>query len=203
MMTRALILLSGLLAAAANAGSIEQLESFVAGTRAARASFSQTVIDGDGRIVQESAGTLEFSRPNKFRWHYTRPFEQLLVADGERLWIYDKDLNQVTTRKLDGALGSSPAALLAGADEIERYFSLEAQGKKNRLEWLQVKPYDEDSMFERVRMGFANNGLQVMELYDHFGQKTVIRFSKLQKSPRFAPDVFSFSPPPGADVVTE
>lgn len=202
-MTRVLILLSGLFAAAAHAGSIEQLESFVESTRAARASFSQTVIDGDGKIVQQSSGTLEFSRPNKFRWHYTRPFEQLLVADGERLWIYDKDLNQVTTRRLDGALGSSPAALLAGADEIERYFSLEAQGRKNRLEWLQVKPYDEDSMFERVRMGFANNGLQVMELYDHFGQKTVIRFSKLQKSPRFAPDVFSFIPPPGADVVTE
>jgi outer membrane lipoprotein carrier protein len=202
-MARFLILLFAAVAFAAKAGSIEQLESFVEGTRAARANFSQTVIDGDGKTVQQSSGTLEFSRPNKFRWHYVKPFEQLLVADGERLWIYDKDLNQVTTRKLDKALGSSPAALLAGADEIERYFSLEAQGRKNRLDWLLVKPYDEDSMFDRVRMGFANNGLQVMELYDHFGQKTVIRFSKLQRSPDFPPDVFSFTPPPGADVLTE
>ena len=191
------------LAFAVNAGSIEELQSFVQRTRAGRANFNQTVIDGDGKTIQQSSGTLEFSRPNKFRWHYTKPFEQLLIADGERLWVYDKDLNQVTTRKLDKALGSSPAALLAGADEIERYFSLEAQGRKNRLQWLQVRPYDEDSLFERVRMGFGNDGLQTMELYDHFGQKTVIRFSQLQKSPKFPPDVFSFTPPPGADVVTE
>jgi chaperone LolA len=202
-MARSLLLLLVALAFDAGAGSIEQLESFIASTRAARANFIQTVIDGDGKTVQQSSGTLEFSRPNKFRWHYVKPYEQLLVADGERLWIYDKDLNQVTTRKLDRALGSSPAALLAGADEIERYFSLEAQGRKNKLEWLQVRPYDEESMFERVRMGFANNGLEIMELYDNFGQKTVIRFSKLQKSPAFPPDVFSFTPPPGADVVTE
>jgi outer membrane lipoprotein carrier protein len=202
-MRKLLLMLLAVSATSATAGAIERLESFIAGTRAARADFSQTVIDGDGKTVQESSGTFEFSRPNKFRWHYRAPFEQLLVADGERLWIYDKDLNQVTTRKLDKAIGSSPAALLAGADEIERYFSLEALGKRNKLEWLQVKPYDEESMFEKVRMGFAGNGLRVMELYDHFGQKTVIRFSKLQKSPQFPPDVFSFTPPPGADVVTE
>lgn len=202
-MKKLLLMLLAVSATGANAGAIERLESFIASTRAARADFSQTVIDGDGKTVQQSSGTFEFSRPNRFRWHYLTPYEQLLVADGERLWIYDKDLNQVTTRTLDRAIGSSPAALLAGADEIERYFSLEAQGKKNRLEWLQVKPYDEESMFEKVRMGFAGNGLQVMELYDHFGQKTVIRFSKLQKSPDFPADAFSFTPPPGADVLTE
>lgn len=202
-MKKLLLMLLAVSATGATAGAIERLESFIAGTRAARANFSQTVIDGDGKTVQRSSGTFEFSRPNRFRWHYLTPYEQLLVADGERLWIYDKDLNQVTTRTLNKAIGSSPAALLAGADEIERYFSLEAQGKKNRLEWLQVKPYDEESMFEKVRLGFDGNGLQVMELYDHFGQKTVIRFSKLEKSPDFAADAFRFTPPPGADVVTE
>jgi chaperone LolA len=203
--TRGLLLFVAFAAVAfdASAGAIEQLEGFVQGTRAARASFSQIVTDQQGKTVQKSSGVVEFSRPGKFRWEYRKPVEQVIVADGERLWIYDKDLEQVTTRKLDKALGSSPAALLAGADEIEKFFSLDAQGKKDKLEWLQAKPYDEDSMFERVRMGFANNTIQVMELYDHFGQKTVIRFSKLERQPKFAPNTFSFTPPPGVDVVTE
>jgi outer membrane lipoprotein carrier protein len=190
-------------AAAAHAGAIEQLDAFVKGTRDARADFSQTVFDGDGKKIQESKGVVEFSRPGRFRWHYREPFEQLVVGDGERLWIYDKDLNQVTTRKLDGALGSSPAALLAGSDDIDKYFSLNALGKQGRHEWLEVRPYDKDSMFERVRMGFSRNTIQVMELFDHFSQKTVIRFSGLKRNPGFAADAFSFTPPPGADVVTE
>ena len=203
--TRGLLLFLAFTAVAfdASAGAIEQLEGFVQDTRAARANFSQIVTDQQGKTVQKSSGVVEFSRPGKFRWEYRKPVEQVIVADGERLWIYDKDLEQVTTRKLDKALGSSPAALLAGADEIEKFFSLDAQGKKDKLEWLQAKPYDEDSMFERVRMGFANNTIQVMELYDHFGQKTVIRFSKLERQPKFAPNTFSFTPPPGVDVVTE
>jgi outer membrane lipoprotein carrier protein len=192
-----------LAAASARAGPIEQLDAFVKGTREARADFSQTVFDGDGKKIQESKGIVEFSRPGRFRWHYRAPFEQLVVGDGERLWIYDKDLNQVTTRKLDGALGSSPAALLAGSDDIDKYFSLNAVGKQGRYEWLEVKPYDKDSMFERVRMGFSRNTLQVMELFDHFSQKTVIRFSGFKRNPGFAANAFSFSPPVGADVVTE
>lgn len=190
-------------AGGAYAGAIEQLESFVKETRDARADFSQTVFDGDGKKIQESKGVVEFSRPGKFRWQYTTPFEQLVVGDGERLWIYDKDLNQVTTRKLDGALGSSPAALLAGSDDIDKYFSLNALGKQGRYQWLEAKPYDQDSMFEKVRMGFSGNTLAVMELFDHFSQKTVIRFSKLKRNPGFAADAFKFTPPPGADVVTE
>ncbi|HWQ38433.1 MAG TPA: outer membrane lipoprotein chaperone LolA [Burkholderiales bacterium] len=187
----------------AAAGPIEQLEAFIQTTRAARADFTQTVTGPEGKDVQQSSGTVEFFRPGRFRWEYKKPFVQLIVADGERLWIYDKDLNQVTIRKLDKALGSSPAALLAGTDEIERFFSLEAQGRKGGLDWLQARPYEEDSLFERVRMGFAKNTLATMELYDHFGQKTVIRFSRLERNPGFAPGTFSFTPPPGADVVTD
>lgn len=190
-------------AGAAHAGAIEQLESFVKETRNARAGFSQTVYDQDGKKVQESGGVVEFARPGRFRWHYTKPFEQLVVGDGERLWIYDKDLNQVTVRTLEGALSSSPAALLAGSDDIDRYFSLNAIGKKGRYDWLEIKPYSEDSLFDRVRMGFSRNSLAVMELFDHFGQKTVIRFSGLKRNPGFAADAFSFTPPPGVDVVSD
>lgn len=187
----------------AQAGAIERLDEFIKGTRAARAQFTQIVSDADGKKIQESSGQVEFSRPGKFRWHYTAPFEQLVIGDGETLWIYDRDLSQVTRRKLDGALGSSPAALLAGSDDIDKYFSLNALGKKGRFEWLEVKPYDQDSLFDRVRLGFSRSTLEVMELFDHFGQKTVIRFSKLARNPGFAADAFSFTPPPGVDVVTD
>ena len=185
------------------AGGIEQLKGFIEQTRSARAAFTQTVIDAQGETIQDSRGILEFSRPGKFRWHYVEPFEQLVIGDGITLWVYDKDLAQVTTRKLGKALGSSPAALLAGSDDIERYFSLESLGKKGRYEWLEVKPYDEDSLFDRVQMGFEANTLYVMELYDQFGQKTVIRFSDFERNPKFAPGTFSFTPPPGVDVVTD
>jgi chaperone LolA len=200
------LLLGALLAATtlpAQAGAIERLNAFVEKTRSARADFSQVVTDSAGKTVQESSGVVEFSRPGRFRWHYRKPFEQLVIGDGSALWIYDADLRQVTTRRLDSALGSSPAALLAGSDEIGRYFSLEAQGRQGRLEWLEARPYDQDSMFDRVRMGFARDMLEVMELYDHFGQKTVIRFSRLQRNPVFAADAFTFVPPPGVDVVRE
>ena len=185
------------------AGAIEQLQGFIKNTRSARASFSQSVVDIDGEKLQDSSGVVEFYRPDKFRWHYQKPFEQLVVGDGTTLWVYDKDLSQVTMRTLGGALGSSPAALLAGSDDVEQFFSLDAQGRKGRYEWLEAKPNDEDSLFDRVRMGFDANTLYVMELYDHFGQKTVIRFSDFERDPGFTADTFRFTPPPGVDVVSE
>lgn len=199
----ALLLISALSVPSLKAGGIEELESFIKQTRSARATFSQTVVDSEGAMVQESSGVVEFSRPGKFRWHYLKPFEQLVIGDGSNLWVYDKDLAQVTTRKLGRALGSSPAALLAGSDDVDRYFSLESLGKKGGYEWLEVKPYDEDSLFDRVRMGFKANTLHIMELYDHFGQTTRIRFSDFKRDPGFAADAFTFTPPPGVDVVTD
>lgn len=185
------------------AGGIEQLNAFIKETRAARASFTQVVVDADGTTLQDSSGVVEFSRPGKFRWHYKEPFEQLVIGDGTNLWVYDKDLAQVTKRVLGKALGSSPAALLAGADDVDRYFSMESLGKKGRYEWLEVKPLSEDSLFDRVRMGFERNTMYVMELYDHFGQKTLIKFSGFKRNPHFAADAFTFSPPSGVDIVTD
>jgi len=199
----ALLLLGLIWAVPSRAGGIEDLHSFIEKTRSARATFTQVVTDSEGVIVQNSSGVVEFSRPGKFRWHYLKPFEQLVVGDGTYLWVYDKDLAQVTKRKLDSALGSSPAALLAGSDEVDRYFGLESMGNKDGLEWLQVKPYDENSLFDKVRMGFKSSTLQVMELYDHFEQKTVITFSGFERNPKFMPSAFTFTPPPGVDVVTD
>jgi outer membrane lipoprotein carrier protein len=190
-------------AMSAQAGAIEKLHAFIEQTRSAKADFTQEVIDSSGSVEQKASGTVQFQRPGKFRWTYDKPYEQLIVGDGEKLWIYDKDLNQVTRRNLDKALGSSPAALLAGADDIDKYFSLNAVGIKKKLDWLEVKPYDDDSLFERVRMGFRGNSLEVMELYDHFGQKTTIKFSNFQRNPKSSPELFSFAVPKGADLVTE
>jgi outer membrane lipoprotein carrier protein len=191
-----------LAAPAAGAGSIEKLHAFIEQTRSAKANFTQVVIDSNGSVQQQASGTVQFERPGKFRWTYDKP-EQLIVGDGTKLWIYDKELNQVTKRNLDKALGSSPAALLAGADDVDKYFSLNAVGVRKGIDWLEVKPYDENSLFEKVRMGFRGNMLEVMELLDHFGQKTTITFAKLQRNPKAAPDLYTFTPPAGADVVSE
>ena len=197
------LFLGGLLAFPVHAGPIEKMREFIQQTRSARAVFTQTVTDSSGQISQKSSGTVQFQRPGKFRWTYSKPYEQLIVGDGETLWIYDKDLNQVTQRKLDKALGSSTAALLAGADDIEKYFSLNAIGKKGKLDWLEVRPYDEDSLFDKVRMGFNKNTLEIMELFDHFGQKTTILLSRLERNPVTPADTYTFTIPDGADVVTE
>jgi len=186
-----------------HAGSIERLHAFIEQTRSAKADFTQEVTDSNGSVQQQASGTVQFQRPGKFRWLYDKPYEQVIVGDGEKLWIYDKDLNQVTRRNLDKALGSSPAALLAGADDVDKYFSLNAVGVKNKLDWLEVKPYNEDSLFEKVRMGFRGNMLEIMELFDHFGQRTKIKFSNLKRNPSSSPEIYTFTVPEGADVVTE
>lgn len=203
---RLLILAVGaslLVAQPALAGPIEKLRAFILQTRAARATFSQIVTDSGGQIAQKASGTVQFERPGRFRWTYEKPYEQLIVGDGSTLWIYDKDLNQVTERKLDKALGSSPAALLAGSDDIDLHFSLNALGMKKQLDWLEARPLDEESLFDKVHMGFRGNVLEVMELYDHFGQKTSIKLSNLQRNPQSSPDLYKFTVPEGADVVTE
>jgi len=188
---------------AAHAGSIEKLQAFVAQTQSARANFSQQVLDEKGKAVQSAQGQLSFSRPGKFRWEYRKPYEQLIVGDGEKLWVYDKELAQVTVKKLDGALGSSPAALLAGSNQIEEYYNLDAKGVKGGLDWLEAYPKNNDTMFEKVRMGFKGNTLDTMELHDHLGQVTRIRFTGIQRNPSLGPDTFSFAPPEGVDVLED
>ena len=191
------------LAFSAHAEGIERLKNFIRETHSARAEFSQTVLDKDEQAKERSSGTMQFSRPGKFRWEYVKPNRQLIVGDGEKLWLWDPDLNQATVKKMHDALGSSPAALLAGSDEIEKSFALKDAGRKDSLEWVEATSRDPDSTFERIRMGFSGNSLATMELRDNFGRTTVLRFAKLEKNPRLAPGVFRFAPPAGADVIGE
>ncbi|HUL41324.1 MAG TPA: outer membrane lipoprotein chaperone LolA [Burkholderiales bacterium] len=187
----------------ADASSIDRLKEFIRHTTTGKAQFNQELLDKNGRSVQKSNGTMEFSRPGKFRWSYQKPYAQLIVGDGEKLWVYDPELNQVTVKKLDQALGQSPAALLAGSNEIEKEFNLKDDGTQNGLEWLQALPKTEDASFESIRMGFDKSGLQVMELRDRFGQTTILHFSELELNPRLSPKLFEFTPPKGADIVGE
>lgn len=186
-----------------HAGGVDRLREFVEGAKTLRAQFNQTVLDRAGKVTNESSGTMQFSRPGKFRWEYTKPYPQLIVGDGKKLWIWDSDLEQVTVKKLGESLGSSPAALLAGSNEIERSFTLIDGGNIDGLEWLLAQPKDRDTSFESIRMGFGEAGLQVMELVDSFGQTTRIRFAKVEKNPKLAADLFKFTPPKNADVVGE
>jgi outer membrane lipoprotein carrier protein len=172
-------------------------------TTTARAGFTQTVIDRNGKTIQEAAGTMAFSRPGKFRWVYKKPYEQLIVGDGAKLWVYDADLDQVTARKLDESIGSSPAALLAGENEIEKIFDLKDAGDREGMDWLEATPKGRDSSFERVRLGFDGRTLARMELLDNFGQTTVLRFFDLKRNPSIPASEFRFSPPQGADVIGE
>ncbi len=188
----------------ANAGGIDKLKEFIASTRSAQADFTQVVLDQNGKRIQSASGTMQFVRPGKFRWTYQKPYEQLIVGDGAKFWLYDADLNQVTVRKLDAALGSSPAALLSGSNEIERGFVLKESGTQDGLDWLQATPKAQDSSFSGILMAFnAQAELVVMELNDQFGHKTVLRFSGLKRNPQLSPSLFKFVPPKGADVLSE
>jgi outer membrane lipoprotein carrier protein len=200
---RALLIAALFFAGAAHASSIERFKTFVRTTQSASATFEQKVVDRDGKPVQSSNGRFVFLRPGRFRWIYEKPIDQLIVGDGKQVWIYDRDLNQVTVRRISKALGSTPAALLAGSSDIEAAFDLSDAGVRDGLEWLEAKPKEQEAGFQRVRMGFDAVGLRAMELVDNFGQTTTLRFSALTRNPKVDPSEFRFTPPKGADVLGE
>jgi outer membrane lipoprotein carrier protein len=196
------ILLLSVLPLAAHADATSKLKIFIAATHSAQANFTQDVQDKDGKTIQSASGTMQFERPGKFRWEYRKPYEQLIVGDGRKFWMYDVDLNQVTEKKLDAALGSSPAALLSGNNEIERDFILKNIGDRDGLEWLQATPKSSETNFQKILMAFnGKSELVTMELYDAFGHHTVLRFTELKNNPSLSPKSFHFVPPKGADVL--
>lgn len=186
----------------AHASGLDQLQAFLDRTRSASGTFDQTVVNAQRRTTQTSAGTFAFARPGKFRWRYDKPFEQLIVGDGQRVWVYDKDLNQVTVRELDAALGSTPAALLAGDNALEKSFNLVAAGSGGEgLEYVDATPKSPDTQFRSIRIGFRDNLPRTMTLVDAFGQTTELKFTRIEGNTPVRAEDFRFTPPPGADVV--
>jgi outer membrane lipoprotein carrier protein len=195
--------LFAVLVTSASADEVQTLKNFFQNATSMRAQFQQTVVDNLGRKVQEVTGSMQLQRPGKFRWDYDKPYVQLIVGDGKKVWLYDPDLNQVTVRPLDKVLGSSPAALLAGSKEIDKTFDLKNVGTQEGLSWVEAIPKEKDTGFERVVLGFKGNMLQEMEMRDSFGQVTVIEFSKQELNPKLNEKSFRFAPPEGADVLSE
>jgi outer membrane lipoprotein carrier protein len=200
---RSLPLLAGLCLASAGAmaSGMDRLKAFVEGTRAGRADFTQVTTHASGKSEAPSTGVFEFSRPGKFRWEYRKPYPQTIVGDGHTLWIWDPDLKQVTRKKLAESLGSTPAAILAGENALEKGFRLSDDGTSDGLEWVLALPKTAESGFQRIRLGFNADSLARMDLKDSFGHTISIRFGRLDKTPHFSSDTFQFTPPSGSDII--
>jgi outer membrane lipoprotein carrier protein len=166
------------------------------------------VTDANGKLIQQGQGEMMIARPGRFRWEYRRPYEQLIIADGHKLWVYDPELEQVTVKPVDEALGNTPALLLSGVHPLEQDFTVrEARAPGDRLHWVELLPKAEDSQFERILLGFSGGQsggqLQQMALHDSFGQVTRLDFENMQRNLPLAPSLFRFEPPAGVDVVGE
>lgn len=199
------IVVGGLLIASQTsfADGVASLHDFFSNTNAMRSKFSQIVTDTKGRKIQEVQGTMQLQRPNKFRWDYAKPYEQQIISDGKQVFLYDTDLQQVTVRELSQALGSSPAALLAGGEAVEKSFTIKNAARKDGLVWVLALPKAKDSGFERVLLGFKDEKLRKMELYDSFNHITLITFDDVERNPALQEATFLFTPPKGVDVVGE
>lgn len=192
-------LLASTMAAAGPA--TERLEEFTTGLESFTAGFVQTVYDEDQRPIQESHGQAWLQRPGLFRWEYETPYEQTIVADGERLWIHDEDLDQVTVKKVERALGTAPIMLLSDSEPLAEQFEIADRGEREGLYWVELRPRVDDTDFRRIFLGFDDEALKVMELRDRFDQATQIRFHHVRLNPEIEPTRFEFTPPKGADVI--
>jgi len=199
-----LLLVSCLIPFAADAGSgMERLNKFFDGLESLRANFEQTVIDSSAFSLQESRGVLIMQRPDKFMWDYQQPYQQAIIADGEKIYIYDTDLEQVTIKPMQQSMGDTPALLLSSGGALDESFVITETGADSGLEWLQLKPKEQQSNFTMMRLAFDEKTLRVMELVDSFDQTTRLLFSELQRNPRVDGALFKFVAPAGVDVIEE
>jgi len=199
----ALALVALCVAQAAMANGLDAFFAFNSGARNVTADFEQTVYDRAGKVADHSTGRFELARPDKFRWTYEKPHQLLLLSDGHKLWTYDPDLRQVSVRRMDQAIASTPAALLAGKDDITRYFTLRDAGSAEGIDWVDAVPKSADTGFEDVRIGMRGNDLAAMELRDALGGRTMLRFSRLDTNAKLLPSTFTFTAPQGVDVVDD
>jgi outer membrane lipoprotein carrier protein len=194
---------AGAVSAAEESTAPERLRAFLAETVTLEAHFSQVLLEADTQRAQVSEGRFYLHRPQRFRWEYESPQPQLVVADGENMWLYDPDLEQVTVRRLDEELSSTPAMLLSGDALLEESFRVGAAYREDGLDWVELAPLSEAADFAALRLGFEAERLASMELIDALGQTTVIRFSEVRINPPLDAELFHFTPPPGVDVIRD
>ena len=203
MISRLLFVLCLTLSLSANATGLERIKEYFQNIQSASADFHQVVTDKQGHKTQDVTGVMQLQKPNKFRWDYNKPFVQQIIGDGEKIWLFDPELNQVTVRSFTKAAGSSPAALLAGGKEMERSFVIKDASRKGTLEWVLAVPKIGETGFERLFLGFKGDALMEMELHDSFGNRTAIQFINVVLNPKLSADLFKFTPPRDADVLGE
>jgi outer membrane lipoprotein carrier protein len=188
-------------AATLSASPATDIEKYLNGLASWSADFAQTIDDGHGNVLRSAAGRLYLQRPGKFRWDYSQPSEQLVLADGKQIWFYDKDLAQANVRDMDSSLASTPASLLSGSASVGTQFNVTALAKSAGLQWFQLVPKHADTDFQLVRIGFDKGELRSMFLADKLNQITQLTFSNSKRNLPLAADLFSFVPPPGVDVI--
>lgn len=186
----------------AHADAVDTLREFAREVKSGRASFTQTVTSPDGAKKKTSSGSFEFARPNRFRFAYSKPFEQLIVSDGAKVWLYDMDLNQVSVRAMSQALAATPAALLAGG-AMDKDFELSALPSRDGLDWVQALPRAKEGSVASLRIGFRGKALAALEILDAFGQRSLLQFGEVAVNARLGDEVFRFVPPKGADVIEQ
>jgi outer membrane lipoprotein carrier protein len=199
----AFALAAPLAGSAADDRGLERLQTFLERTQSMRAGFRQEIVDAAGAVVESSSGRMALKRPNRFRWDYTDPYVRVVVADGERLWLYEADLQQATVRPLTAGLGETPAALLTGDRAALERFTVEQEWSEGGLEWVRLAPRSAESDFEAVAVGFAGDRPAQLDIRDRLGQQTRIHFSEVQLNARLADDAFTFEVPAGVDVIRE
>jgi outer membrane lipoprotein carrier protein len=198
-----ILAINALLPISVFANGLDDFLAFNQATKSATGRFEQQVMDRSGKVVERASGTFTFARPGKFRWVYEKPHPQTLVADGAKLYIHDPDLNQVTVKRMDQAISSTPAALLAGRDDITALFSLRDGGTADGLEWVEATPKSPDTGFDRVRLGLNDKRLAAMDLYDQLGGHSSLKFVEMKPNASVSADTFRFTPPKGADIIED
>lgn len=191
------------LAGTASATGLDQLRAFLADTASARGEFTQRVLRASGQTMESTQGVFAFARPGRLRWEVRQPFEQLMLADGERLWFHDLDLNQVTVSKLGDSLASTPAALLFGTDALDKAYELSELGERDGVSWVQALPRRAEAGYSRIAIGMRDGLPAVMEVLDAFDRTSVFGFSNIERNPALGADTFRFTPPAGADIIEQ
>lgn len=187
----------------AQASATQDLKRFFNQVQRYSARFDQVTLDEAMNPIQESSGYLWIARPGKFRWNYTVPYEQHIVGDGKQVWVYDVELKQAAVRRMEGALGATPAILLSGKGALEGVFAIKDLGHQGKLDWVQLTPKKSDGGFENIRIGFENGKLSTLEMVDGFGQTTRVNMREAKENTKISADKFSFKPPTGVDVIKE
>jgi chaperone LolA len=190
-------------ATAVQASATQDLQRFFNQVQRYSARFDQVVLDEAMNPIQESSGSLWIERPGRFRWQYSMPFEQHIVGDGKQVWVYDVELKQVAVRRMEGALGATPALLLAGKGSLDASFVIKDLGRQGELDWVQMKPKKNDGGYEDIRIGFEKGRIRTLEMVDGLGQTTRVTLKDARENGRISADRFQFRPPKGVDVISE